>query len=239
MAETHKNLGRSSGHVDRHQGVRVVLHEHLGRRHPLVTRTEYLVHLRHGLRAIRKRCDRLGASRLEDGRRADEMRDVHHFGRDAAVWAGWRGEDDLPAAGDLCGDAEHECRGWQDGRAAGDVEPDARDGTREARADDAGRRLDHQRVRARLCLVELADVGVCDVDRGADGGVELQRFGRKGRAEDRAVEAGLVVFGCQVEERGVAVGAHVVHDGLDLGNHGIELEHGATKKLGTFRRGKG
>ena len=39
------------GHVDRHEGVNVILHEHLGRRHPLVTRTKYLIRFGHSLHA--------------------------------------------------------------------------------------------------------------------------------------------------------------------------------------------
>ena len=39
------------GHVDRHEGVNFILHEHLGRRHPLVTRTKYLIRLGHSLHA--------------------------------------------------------------------------------------------------------------------------------------------------------------------------------------------
>ena len=107
---THENLRRARGHVDGHQRVGVILHEHLGRSHPLVTWAEYLVHLWHGLRAIRERGDRLGAAGFEDRGCADEVGDVHHFGGDAAVGAGRRGEDDFAAASDLCGDAEHERR---------------------------------------------------------------------------------------------------------------------------------
>src|SRR5713226_3855960 len=110
VAETYQNLGWSSGHIGCDQGISVVLHKHLGGRHPLITWAEYLVHLGHGLCAICERSDCLGPARFEDRRCADKMRDVHHFGRDATVWAGRGGEDDLITASDLCGDTEHECR---------------------------------------------------------------------------------------------------------------------------------
>ena len=69
-----------------------------------------------------------------------------------------RAEDDAAAARDLGRNAEHQHRGKERSRAAGDLEAHRADRTRDLLADDAGHRLGRDGLK-HFGAVELLDVG--------------------------------------------------------------------------------
>ena len=221
----HEHLGGARGHVDG-GAVGTAAHLTLGLGHVGVARTEDLAHARNRRRAEGHRGHGLGAAHLIDLVNAAKARG----GEDRIGDRRRRAEDDAAAARDLGRNAEHQHRGKERSRAAGNVEAHRADRTRDLLADDAGHRLDRDGLK-HFGAVELLDVGGGRLQSGhevlgqtCDGGVDL--LGR----DPEVLHLGAVELRGEFAKGLVTALAHGLENALDHGLDAVARHHGGASE---------